>query len=125
MPKGPLSPDAKSAVLEGLAAPAAARNTPTRPEWVSATKMSPLGATRTRRGPLSPVAKALTAKPAGTASTARTMYAKFKYKELAGRAVRRIPLRLFRAMRSGDAPPTRLLLHRRRLIEQHPGRLRR
>ena len=66
MPKGPLSPSAKTWFSEGASAPSAARSTRIRPSRVSDMKMSPLGATMMSLGPESPERKTLTVKPAGT-----------------------------------------------------------
>src|SRR5262252_116735 len=64
MPKGAVRPDANTLprgvpVSEG-------RNTRILPATLSATKISPLGAARIRRGPSSPSASRLTLKPPGT-----------------------------------------------------------
>jgi hypothetical protein len=70
MPNGPRRPSAKIAFSDGALAPSAARSTRTRPAPVSATKMSPFGATRSSRGPAKPEANCCTVKPAGTDRTA-------------------------------------------------------
>src|SRR5271156_6881131 len=70
MPNGRLRFDAKPSDVEGVAAPSAALKTRTRPAPLSATKMSPLGATRTTRGLLRPSANKSTAKPGGTLGAA-------------------------------------------------------
>src|SRR5437899_2565337 len=70
MPNGRFSPVAKTSLVAGLVAPSALRRTRMRPELVSTTKISPLGAVRIIRGPLSPLANSSTLKPAGTCGTA-------------------------------------------------------
>ncbi len=70
MPKGPCRPLAKISFWPAAAPFSLGRSTRTRPAPVSATKMSPLGAVRSRRGPERPLANGLTSKPAGTLSWA-------------------------------------------------------
>ena len=68
MPNGSLSPPAKISFALGVAAPSAARNTRIWPLPVSATKISPFGATLSRRGSLRPSATRSILKPGGTCS---------------------------------------------------------
>src|SRR6185437_1313379 len=57
-------------LVAGFAAPSAARRTRIRPARVSATKISPLGATRMMRGPLRPSANNSILKPGGACGAA-------------------------------------------------------
>jgi len=70
MPNGWSSPCANTAFFAGCAAPSAARITRTRPGWVSATKTSPLGATRITRGLVRPVTNGAAVKPGSVCSSA-------------------------------------------------------
>ena len=81
MPNGRSRPAANTWFSDGMSAPSAARITRMRFTRVSAMKISPLGATRSRRGPDKPVASCRTVKPGGTDNTA-----------FAGRLITRGPL---------------------------------
>src|SRR5215472_3479996 len=66
IPNGHLRPDVKVSIRFAFSAPSSARNTRICPAKLSATKISPLGATRTKRGPSKPFANSLTTNPVGT-----------------------------------------------------------
>jgi hypothetical protein len=70
IPNGSLRPLAKIWFLDGFEAPSAARNTRMSPASVSATKISPFGATRSTRGLFRPSANKSILKPSGTFGTA-------------------------------------------------------
>src|SRR3954451_14755505 len=70
MPKGPRRPSANTEFSVGASAPAGARKTRIWPDFVSAIKISPLSAVRSRRGPLRLAANGLTSNPLGTESLA-------------------------------------------------------
>jgi hypothetical protein len=120
MPKGALRSEANTS-LRGLPA-FSGRNTRTLPELLSATKISPLGAARIRRGSSSPSANRLTSNPGGTVGlwlgercTIRTPFENEAPRSAAGRSAalmcRRRPgrsaLQSVNAARPWSSPVTR------------------
>ena len=115
---------AKISLTAGFEPSSAARSTRIRPALVSATKMSPFGATRIWRGPLSPSANSSILKPAGTCGAADG--GRGTTRELLEADARRARLRqIRRADQPDDAGPVGAPVAERGVAGQRSGLRRR